>query len=309
MPETAAERRPLRESISYLNWLYNPFHGLDASAIYELLSTSSPTERGLYLNLGYWPQARNIDDASDALAMLVGDHAGMGPGDTVLDVGFGYADQDILWARTLKPERIIGLNITSSQVRVARQRVSALGLEERIDLRLGSATDMPLPSASVDKVVALECAFHFVSREQFFREAWRVLRPGGRLVTADIIPMPAQRGFRARLQQRLSWGLVSGKFAIPPDNAYSRPTYHSKLAITGFERIRIESIRDQVYEPLHRHLAAHPRALSRLHPVARLPARLTLKLEPAGVYRGLDYILASATKPQQLTHGSPRPPR
>ncbi|MCH5373053.1 MAG: class I SAM-dependent methyltransferase, partial [Planctomycetes bacterium] len=225
-------------------------------------------------------------------------------GDTVLDVGFGYADQDLLWMRTLKPERIIGLNITPSQIAVARQRVSALGHDERIDLRLGSATDMPLPSGCVDQVVALECAFHFVSREQFFREAWRVLRPGGRLVTADIIPMPARRGFRARLQQRLSWGLVSGKFAIPPENAYNRPTYHSKLALTGFERIRIESIRDQVYEPLHRHLATHPQALSRLHPMARLTARLALKLEPAGVYSGLDYILASAMKPQQLPRGS-----
>jgi SAM-dependent methyltransferase len=299
MPETAA-RLPLREALSYLNWLYNPFHGLDASGIYELLSTSSPTERGLYLNLGYWQQARDIDEASDALAMLVGEQVGMGPGDTVLDLGFGYADQDILWTRTLKPARIIGLNITPSQVAVARARIAELGLDDRIDLRLGSATDMPLPSASVDKVVALECAFHFVSREQFFREAWRVLRPGGRLVTADIIPMPAQRGFKSRFQQRLSWGLVAGKFAIPPDNVYSRPTYHSKLAITGFEHIRIESIRDQVFEPLHRYLAAHPQTLRRLHPMARLPARLALAFEPAGVYRGLDYILASAMKPQQL---------
>lgn len=299
MRETTVQR-PLRETLSYLNWLYNPFHGLNASGIYELLSTSSPTERGLYLNLGYWQQARDIDQASDALAMLVGEHAGMGPGDTVLDLGFGYADQDILWTRTLRPARIIGLNITPSQVAVARQRVSELGLDDRIDLRLGSATDMPLPSASVDKVVALECAFHFVSREQFFREAWRVLRPGGRLVTADIIPMPVQRGVKSRFQQRLSWGLVAGKFAIPADNAYSRPTYHSKLALTGFERIRIESIRDQVFEPLHRYLAAHPQALGRLHPMARLPARLALAFEPAGVYRGLDYILASAMKPQQL---------
>ncbi|KAA6185670.1 methyltransferase domain-containing protein [Thiohalocapsa marina] len=305
MPDQTAPPSPLRTSLRYLNWLYNPYHGLDTAAVYDLLSTGAATERGLYLNLGYWQQADTLDDASDALAMLVGETARIGPGDTVLDVGFGFADQDLLWAHCLQPARIIGLNITDSQVRVARHRVAEQGLQEQIDLRLGSATDMPLESASVDAVLALECAFHFHTRERFFREAWRVLRPGGRLVTADIIPMPGQRGFKARLQQRLSWGQVAGKFVIPTENAYTRPTYHAKLAVTGFEQIRIASIRDQVYGPLHQYLARHPQALRRLHPIARQHARLALRLDPAVLYRGLDYVLASAMKPQQLRPQQP----
>jgi ubiquinone/menaquinone biosynthesis C-methylase UbiE len=296
----------LRESLGYLNWLYNPFHGLDASGIYDLLATSSPTERGLYLNLGFWRDATNLDDASDALAMLVGETAELGADDQVLDCGFGFGDQDILWAQTLKPRRITGLNITASQVDVARRRVSQLGLDEQIDLRQGSATEMPIESGSMEKVVAVECAFHFRSRERFLREAWRVLRPGGRLVMADIIPMPSVRGFPARLEQRVSWGLVSGKFAIPPENAYTRPTYHSKLAMSGFEQIRVESIREHVYAPLHRFLAEHPETLERLHPMARLPAKLALRFEPTSVYRGLDYVLACAHKPKQLLRTGPR---
>jgi ubiquinone/menaquinone biosynthesis C-methylase UbiE len=218
----------------------------------------------------------------------------------VLDCGFGFGDQDILWAQTLNPGHIIGLNITASQVELARRRIAKLGLDERIDLRRGSATDMPIESASVDKVVAVECAFHFRSRETFFREAWRVLRPGGRVVLADVIPMPAVRGFPGRLEQRLSWGLVAGKFAIPPENAYTRPTYHAKLAMSGFGQIQIESIREHVYAPLHRFLAEHPRTLDRLHPMARLPVKLALRFEATSAYRGLDYVLASATKPKQL---------
>jgi SAM-dependent methyltransferase len=300
MRDTTLPASRLREGLGYLNWLFNPFHGMDASGIYDLLATNSPTERGLYLNLGYWRDAQDLDAASDALAMLVGETAALGPEDTVLDCGFGFGDQDILWAQTLKPARIIGLNITASQVELARRRVAKLGLDEQIDLRDGSATDMPIESASVDKVLALECAFHFRTRTDFFREAWRVLRPGGRLVLADIIPMPAVTGFPARLEQRLSWGLVAGKFAIPPDNAYTRPTYHAKLALAGFDQIRIESIREHVYAPLHHFLAEHPDTLLRLHPVARLPARLALRFEATSVYRGLDYVLASAVKPKQL---------
>lgn len=287
----------LRKSLGYLNWLFNPFHGLDASGIYDLLSTSSATESGLYLNLGYWREAETIDEASEALAMLVAETAETGPGDTVLDCGFGFADQDMLWARRLGPKKIIGLNITESQVILARQRIAAAGLADRIDLRHGSATGMPVESGSIDQVIALESAFHFRTRERFFREAWRVLRPGGRLVTADIIPMSPETRLRLRLRQKLSWQLVASKFAIPTENAYTRPAYRSRLASCGFERIRVDSIRDQVYLPLHRHLGEQPHRLERLHPIARLPARMALRSDAAHVYAGLDYVLATAVKP------------
>ncbi len=287
----------LRQNLRYLNWLFNPFHGLDASGIYDLVSTNWLSERGLYLNLGYWPEASNIDEASDGLAMLVAETARVGSGDTVLDCGFGFGDQDILWSQKLKPKQIIGLNITASQVTIARQRVEAAGLDDRIDLRHGSATEMPIESDSIDRVVALESAFHFRTRERFFREAWRVLRPGGRLVTADIIPMPAASRFTMRLRQQVSWGLVASRFAIPSQNAYTRPTYQAKLGLCGFQEIQVHSIRDQVYAPLHDYLRAHPERLEQLHPMARLPARMVIHSVADSIYAGLDYVLATAVKP------------
>ena len=169
-----------RRTAGYLNWLFNPVHGLDAPGIYELLSTGSATEQGLYLNLGYWQRATSIDEASQDLARLVAGTARMGPGDSVLDCGFGFGDQDILWAQSFRPDRIAGLNITPSQVALARRRVAEAGLADRIDLREGSATAIPFALESFDVVVALECAFHFHTRVRFFQEAWRVLSPGGR---------------------------------------------------------------------------------------------------------------------------------
>ena len=77
----------------YLNWLFNPLHGLKTTEVYDLIGTSSLTENALYLNLGYWRQANTIDEASEALAMLVAERGGMGPGDTVLDCGYGFGDQ------------------------------------------------------------------------------------------------------------------------------------------------------------------------------------------------------------------------
>jgi len=283
--------------LGHLNWLFNPFQRLDVPQIYDLLSMGSVTERTFYLNLGYWPDAGDADEASEALVMLMADWADLSESDQVLDVGYGFGDQDILWSQRRSPRRIVGLNRTASQVAVAQRRVAEQGLEDRVDLRLGSATQMPIADASVDKVLALECAFHFVSREDFFREAWRVLRPGGRLVTADILPMPLTGGWRDRLLQRLSWRLMANKFAVPDENVYGVEGYGERLARQGFESVRIESIRDRVYAPLHDYLRAHPESLRRLHPLARGFARMALRLDAGSVYPGLDYIMTSAVKP------------
>jgi ubiquinone/menaquinone biosynthesis C-methylase UbiE len=292
-----SELQPFRRYLTYLDWLYNPFRSWDVTRVYDLLSTDVATENALYLNLGYWTGEQTLDEACQALAALVADRSAMGPEDRVLDVGFGFADQDIHWLETRGPAHILGLNITASQVEVARRRVADLGLADRIDLREGSATDMSLPSGSVDKVVALECAFHFRTRERFFEEAFRVLRPGGRLVTADIIPMPLSGDWGNRLKQRWSWKLVAGKFSIPPANAYTRDAYVQKLVSQGFVSVEVESIRDQVYNPLHDYLLRHPETLDRLHPATRVPARIALGMSAATVYGGLDYVLAVAHKP------------
>jgi ubiquinone/menaquinone biosynthesis C-methylase UbiE len=267
------------------------------AALYGWLSTRAFTERGFYLNLGYWKSAETIDEACEALAALVAETAAMGPGDEVVDAGFGFADQDILWTRRFAPRRIIGLNVTPSQVRIGRERIRRLGLADKVDLREGSATDMELPGASCDVVTAVECAFHFDTRERFFAEAFRVLRPGGRLVLADVIRAAPERNPLRRPLQSFTWARFAEVFSIPAANADGRDDYAAKLWAAGFGDVDVTSIRDQVFPGWHAALRHDPALLRRLPLAGRAPYRLLMRFDWDTVYGAFDYVLASARKP------------
>ena len=297
-----ATKRPLArlgDATRFAAWAFTPFQRLAARELYSLLATRAFTTHGLYLNLGYWKSAQNIDEACAALAMLVAEAAGMGPDDDVVDVGFGFADQDMLWMERFAPRQITGLNVTPVQVRLARQRVRRRGMADRITLIEGSATAMPLPDACCDIVTAVECAFHFHTREKFLVEAFRVLRPGGRLVLADVIrAAPEADGWRRRVQD-FTWSQFAQKFAVPPANADQRAPYAVKLRAAGFGTVDVTPIGEHVFRGWHRALGEDGALFARLPLAGRLPYRLLRNFDARTVYGAFDYVLATARKPTQ----------
>src|SRR6266516_5296834 len=212
---------------------------LRVRALYAMDSTHNLFgEQSFYHNLGYWRDGpQTLDEACEAMAKLLGDAAAFGPQDEVLDVGFGFGDQDLFWCENFSPRRIVGLDIIPSHVALAQQRIRTSQMHDRVELRVGSATQLPFGENSFDKVVALESAFHFVTREVFFHEAYRVLRPGGRLVTAEPIPMACSK------QSWISGYLQRSMVATPGANQYPRGTYGRKLEQSGFQDVQVISIR------------------------------------------------------------------
>ncbi|WP_433073826.1 SAM-dependent methyltransferase [Dactylosporangium sp. CA-052675] len=205
-----------------------------------------------YMNVGFWDgEATTLDTAGEALARKLGEAAELRAGDTVLDAGFGYGDQDFLWLREREVGRITGLNITPHHVEAARARAEAEGVADRLDFQLGSALSTSFEPESFDRVVALESAFHFHPRSAFFREAYRVLRPGGVLAVADIIPID---GATPRMAFK-SGPLSFLKFSLPDENWHDGSTYAKQLTEAGFADVTVESIREKVYEPWRQYMA------------------------------------------------------
>ena len=179
------------------------------------------------------------------------------PGEVVLDLGSGGGIDVLLSARRVGPSgKAYGLDMTEDMLALAEQNKARSGLAN-VEFLRGEIEHIPLPDAVVDVIIS-NCVINLsADKDQVLREAFRVLRPGGRIAVSDIVirgPIPAG------LQQdpRLWAGCFAG--------ALTESDYRAKLAAAGFTGIEIRPTRVYGEDEAHEFLASQGADADRLAP-------------------------------------------
>jgi SAM-dependent methyltransferase len=160
--------------------------------------------------------------------------AELAPGEVVLDLGSGGGIDVLLSARRVGPTgKAYGLDMTDEMLALARDNQRKAGIENAEFLK-GEIEQIPLPDGSVDVIIS-NCVINLsADKDRVFAEAFRVLRPGGRLAVSDIVvrgEVPAD----VRRNIELWMGCVAG--------ALAEEEYRNRLAGAGFEGIDLEPTR------------------------------------------------------------------
>lgn len=143
---------------------------------------------------GYWDSPKSADGtqadyiaAMERMNGVLFEAGKVADGQTLLDVGCGFGGAIRELNATYSDMDLTGLNIDPRQLAAAQAQSTPAGAN-KIGWVEADACQLPFEDNTFDRVLAIECIFHFECRERFLAEASRVLKPGGYLAVSDFVP-------------------------------------------------------------------------------------------------------------------------
>jgi len=188
-------------------------------------------------NLYDFSQAQQIPDEALLASLGCGNPTALAqliPGEVVLDLGSGGGIDVLLSAKRVGPKgKAYGLDMTDEMLDLANDNKRKAGVEN-VEFLKGEIEHIPLPGNSVDVIIS-NCVINLsADKDQVLREAFRVLKPGGRFAVSDVV-IRGEMLPEIRKNVLLWVGCVAG--------ALEENEYRTKLASAGFDKIEIQPTR------------------------------------------------------------------
>ena len=194
-------------------------------------------DRHLGLHCGFYDEShKRHDTAVTNMNRVLATTARISPGDRVLDAGCGIGGSAIWLADNINGTRVAGVNINEMQVAIANQHARQHDVESRVQFQVADMSQTGFADESFDVVWALEAMCYCEDKQVFLEEAYRLLKPGGRLVIAD--------GFLTRDELSKTERTIVEKWcrgwAIP--NVLAVRRIQQQLRESGFRTVRFRDI-------------------------------------------------------------------
>jgi len=232
----------------FMNERFNTYKSL-----IRILKSVVGNETSNFMNYGYWDKSNmTLKEANRRLCKKIFSRGDLKNADKILDVGCGYGEQDFYWAHKTSA-RIEGIDIDETSIRnaqaVSRSAKAKGDMRRNIKFETGNACMIDRKDATYDRVVSLESAFHYLPRESFFHEAYRVLKKGGKLVMADILYNDVGR---VNIFNTMNRDAFSEMFSIPTANKIGVREYTKQLEDIGFH-VKVEDISEKTFKPYYKY--------------------------------------------------------
>ena len=245
---------------------------------------------GNMLNFGYWHKDDTSPiDAQNRLCTKIAQLTELDSTNTLLDVGSGLSSPSMMWSRLYPSISILCLNINYNQLQLAKQTLNKNRVNSMINVINSTATKFPLPSNSMERIIALESAQHFKPFHNFISESYRVLKNDGILTFA--IPVTTKNS-------NMKLGILSLTWS---SEHYSEDFIISKTC----EKFRITKkikIGSNVFEPLTDYYVKNRQILRKniltTYPsyVENILFKSLLKMKKVSHEKLIDYLLIKCVK-------------